>query len=378
MALSLSAAVRHLEDLAPLEFAEAWDNVGLLLEPAGASDSAVVRVLLTIDLTSSVLDEAERRGATLIVAYHPPLFKPLGRVRASHPGERVVARALSHGLSVYSPHTALDAAPGGVNDWLAEALGPGETTPLVPSYVKDPSAELKLVVFVPKEHADTLRAALSRAGAGVIGNYSECSFNLEGTGTFLGNEASNPTFGQAGALERAPEIRLEMVCPRRALPALSRALYAHHPYEEPAWDVYPLHDKPKPETGMGRAVRLAAPLPLTAAIERIKAHLGLGQVRVAAADRHRQGEALASLAVCAGSGGALFEKAPGFDLYLTGELRHHDVLALNARGSSVVLCDHTNTERGYLPRLKQRLDASSSGALEVLVSEADREPLVYA
>jgi putative NIF3 family GTP cyclohydrolase 1 type 2 len=129
---------------------------------------------------------------------------------------------------------------------------------------------------------------------------------------------------------------------------------------------------------MGRAVRLAAPLPLAGAIERIKAHLGLRQVRVAAAERHARGEAITNLAVCAGSGGALFEKAPGHDLYLTGELRHHDVLALNARGGSVVLCDHTNTERGYLPRLKRRLEAAAGGALEVFVSDADREPLVYA
>jgi dinuclear metal center YbgI/SA1388 family protein len=378
MALKLSAAVRLLENLAPLELAEAWDNVGLLLEPAGASERTIVRALLTIDLTSAVLDEAERIDANLVVAYHPPLFKPLARVRASHPGESVVARALSRGISVYSPHTALDAAPDGVNDWLAEACGPGETAPLVQAYAGERSAEIKLVVFVPKEHVDALRGALARAGAGVIGNYSECSFNLEGTGTFLGNEASTPSVGQAGELERAPEIRLEMVCPRRALPAISRALYATHPYEEPAWDVYPLSDKPRPGTGMGRSVRLTTPTPLSDAAERIKAHLGLRTVRVAAAERHRQGEKLATLAVCAGSGGALFEKAPGFDLYLTGELRHHDVLALNARGASVVLCDHTNTERGYLPRLRQRFETAAAGALEIYVSEADREPLVYA
>jgi dinuclear metal center YbgI/SA1388 family protein len=378
MALSLSSVVRLLEDLAPLRFAEPWDNVGLLLEPAGASELPITRALLTIDLTSAVLDEAERLSAALVVAYHPPLFKPLARVRMSQPGEHVVARALSRGISVYSPHTALDAAPRGVNDWLAEALGPGESAPLVQSYAAEPTAELKLVVFVPRENADALRHALADAGAGIIGNYSECSFHLEGTGTFLGNEASNPVVGKAGELERAPEVRLEMVCPRRALPAISRALYATHPYEEPAWDLYPLHDKPKAGTGIGRGVRLAEGQSLTDAVAKIKAHLGLSAVRLAASERHRRGEKIQTLAVCAGSGGAVFEKAPGFDLYLTGELRHHDVLAMNARGASVVLCDHTNTERGYLPRFKERLDAAAGGALEVVVSTADREPLVYA
>ncbi len=169
-----------------------------------------------------------------------------------------------------------------------------------------------------------------------------------------------------------------MVCPRRALPALLAR----------STQTIPTKSRPGISTrcttsrspGRAWAARFDSrrPLPLAGAIERIKTHLGLRQVRVAAADRHRQGEAIESLAVCAGSGGALFEKAPGFDLYLTGELRHHDVLALNARGSSVVLCDHTNTERGYLPRLKHRLDAASGGALEISVSDADREPLVYA
>lgn len=376
MALPFSAAVRCLETIAPLDLAETWDNVGLLLEPHGAGEREVHRALLTIDLTTRVLDEAERLDVTLIVAYHPPLFKPLRRLRASQPAESVIVRALSRGIGVYSPHTALDAAPEGLNDWLARACGPGEAAPLVQAYAPDPSAELKLVVFVPKEHADALRSALSGAGAGVIGNYSECSFNLEGIGTFFGNEASNPVVGQAGTLERAPEVRLEMVCPRKALPAVTRALYASHPYEEPAWDLYPLSDKPRLGAGMGRAVRLATPLELDAAVERVKEHLGLRFVRVAAAERHRAGEKISSLAVCAGSGGALFEKTPGFDLYLTGELRHHDVLAMNARGSSVILCDHTNTERGYLPILKERLEALTHGALDVFVSEVDRDPLV--
>lgn len=374
MALPLARVLELLETLAPLRFAESWDNVGLLLEPQARHE--IGRVLLTIDLTSAVLDEAGQRGAELVVAYHPPIFNGLKRVRASRSAEAIVAGALSRGIAVYSPHTALDAAPDGVNDWLAAAAGAGDVQPLLPSQPSQAGAEYKLVVFVPASHAPGLRDALAAAGAGVIGNYTHCSFNLTGTGTFLGGEGSDPAVGSAGKLEQVEELRVEMVCPAHALPAAARAIAAVHPYEEPAWDVHPLALKPELGVGMGRAVQLEAPTPIDELVRRVKLALGLSWVRLAAAERHHRGEPVRRVAVCAGSGGSLFERAPGYDLYLTGELRHHDVLALNAAGSSVILCDHTNTERGYLPRFAKRLGEASSYALEVLLSESDREPLV--
>ena len=373
MALPLTRALALLESLAPLAFAESWDNVGLLIEPQLKHE--VGRVLFTIDLTSAVLDEAGQRGAELVVAYHPPIFKGVKRIRASRNSESVVAGALARGIAVYSPHTALDAAPGGVNDWLAETVGQGEVSPLVP--LESPGgSEVKLVVFVPSENADALREALAAAGAGVIGAYTQCSFNLAGSGTFFGGEGTDPAVGSAGKFERVNEIRLEMVCPARALAAAARAIATVHPYEEPAWDVYPLAPKPALGVGMGRAVKLATAAPLDELVRRVKNELGLSWVRLAAAERHHRGEPVRRVGVCAGSGGAVFERAPGFDMVLTGELRHHDVLALNAAGTSVVLCDHTNTERGYLPRFARRLVEASGQALECLVSENDREPLV--
>jgi dinuclear metal center YbgI/SA1388 family protein len=364
-----------LETLAPLPFAESWDNVGLLIEPELDRQREIACVLLTIDLTRAVLDEAAQRGAELVVAYHPPIFKGMKRIRASKSSESVVAGALTRGIAVYSPHTALDAAPDGVNDWLAEAVGKGEVRPLLPAH-GTPGSELKVVVFVPAEHAARLREALSGAGAGVIGNYSQCSFNLAGSGTFFGGEGADPAVGSAGKLEEVEEIRIEMVCPARAVPAVAKAIAEAHPYEEPAWDIYPLAPKPALGFGMGRAVELEATATLDELVRRIKLALNLSWVRLAAAERHQGGQPLRSVALCAGAGGAVFERATGFDLILSGELRHHDVLALNAAGTSVVLCDHTNTERGYLPRFAQRLTKASEQALEVLVSEVDREALV--
>jgi putative NIF3 family GTP cyclohydrolase 1 type 2 len=166
-----------------------------------------------------------------------------------------------------------------------------------------------------------------------------------------------------------------MVCPKRALGAVARVLGDVHPYEEPAWDVYPLAPRPAPGFGMGRSVELAAPLTLTALVERLKAHLGRTSLRVAPSPAQRAGALVRRVAVCAGSGKSVFDRTPGFDVYVTGELGHHAVLAHLAAGASVVLAEHSSTERGYLRDYAARIAHESAGALEALVSEADREPL---
>jgi dinuclear metal center YbgI/SA1388 family protein len=380
MALALGEVTALLEKIAPLEHAEPWDNAGLLLEPAEdrkqpGMPPSIRRVLLLVDFTKPVLDEALARDVDLVCAYHPPLFEPLKRLRAAVPNERVVLEAARAGLAVYSPHTALDAAPGGVNDWLADALGPGARRPLVPAHRVESGAAYKLVAFVPAERADALRAALAEAGAGVIGDYTECSFELTGNGTFLGGSATNPAVGERGRLERVPETRLEMVCPRGALHRVASALLRVHPYEEPAWDIYPLADKPSLGFGAGRVVELDEPLGLGVLAERVKAHIKKRWVRVATADRHANEALIRSVAICAGAGGGLVANARDCDLYLTGELRHHDVLDLVSRGTSVVLCEHSSSERGYLRVLAERLQESAGTGLDVLISEADREPI---
>jgi dinuclear metal center YbgI/SA1388 family protein len=376
VSLPLSRAVELLSELSPPRYAEPWDNVGLLLgvAPEGTAPPVVTRVLFAIDLTKAVLEEALARRAELVVAYHPPIFSPLRKLDGSA-SSGTLLRAAAARIAVYSPHTALDAAPEGVNDWLAAGVGPGSTAPLVDATALDPGAELKLVTFVPPEHADALRVALARAGAGVIGEYSQCSSQAPATGTFLGSDAANPAVGAAGRLETVVETRLEMVCPKRALGAVARVMRDVHPYEEPAWDVYPLAPRPAPGFGMGRSVELSEPTTLAALVERLKAHLGRATLRVAASPAHRTGAPLRRAAVCAGSGKSVFERAPGFDVYVTGELGHHAVLAHLAAGASVVLAEHSSTERGYLPTYAARLAARSQGALETCIAEACREPL---
>jgi dinuclear metal center YbgI/SA1388 family protein len=380
MTLPLARVVTLLEAIAPLAYAEEWDNVGLLLEPgvdrrAPAEPVSVARALFTVDLTEAVLGEAIGENADLVVAYHPPLFRAIRRLGRRSVAERVLERAARAGIALYSPHTALDAAPGGVNDWLADGVGPGERKPLVDAAVLAPGAELKLVTFVPAEQAEALRTALGRAGAGVIGEYSECSSETRTTGTFFGGEAANPAVGERGRLERVQELRLEMVCPKGALGAIARVMRDVHPYEEPAWDVYPLAPRPAPGFGQGRSVTLDVPITLAALAERLKAHLGRSSLRVAATEAQRAGAEIRRVALCAGSGSSVFERAPGFDAYVTGELSHHAVLAHLGAGSSVLLCEHSSSERGYLAHYAALVAERARGALEVVVSRADREPI---
>ena len=374
MSASLESITAALHHIAPLELAEAWDNVGLLIAPS--EPRTVRRILLTIDLTRAVAEEAAERKAEMVIAYHPPIFKPLSRLA----GPSVPVRMVERRIAVYSPHTALDSTPGGVNDWLADGLGAGERRPIQPYHpdpADSPHAVVKLVVFVPTAEADRLRDAMADAGAGWIGNYSHCSYNLEGYGTFLGREGADPAVGERGRLERVEEVRLEMVCPPALVPDVIERVRATHPYEEPAFDVYPTELAVPAElsgAGQGRRLRLEKPATLNTLVRRIKKHLMLKRVRVATAAGHDNDRKLSTIALCAGAGGSVLAGQPA-DLYLTGEMRHHDILAANARGTSVVLTDHTNTERGYLPTLRSDLANHLDRGIKIDISENDADPL---
>jgi dinuclear metal center YbgI/SA1388 family protein len=368
--MKVGTLIEAMETIAPLAAAESWDNVGLLV---GSPSWSASRVLLTIDLTETVLDEAIEVGARAIVAYHPPIFEPLRALTDATGKQRIALRAAAAKIAVYSPHTALDAAPGGVNDWLAGAIGDGATEALAPHEAVPGSESRKLVTFCPADAVARVRDALAGAGAGHIGAYSKCSFELAGTGTFLAGRGTAPAVGKRGSLQRVDEIRLEMVCGDATLAAAVEALRTAHPYEEPPIEVYTLAPRPERGTGAGRRIVLARSCGLPAIVDSIKRRLRVPAVRVAtgrdAPSRYR------TAAVCAGAGGSLLDAAiaGGCELFLTGEMRHHDVLDAQARGCTIVLPGHTNTERGYLGTLRGRL-ARHLPKCTVTVSKRDRCP----
>jgi dinuclear metal center YbgI/SA1388 family protein len=359
-----------MDSIAPPHHAADWDNVGLLV---GSPQWKTGSLLLTIDLTAAVLREAVEYGAGMIIAYHPPIFEPLPRLTDADPKQQIVLTAARRGIAIYSPHTALDAAQGGINDWIAEGFGDGDIRALEPAPTLPVNEQRKLVTFCPADAVDRLRSALATVGAGRIGDYELCSFELAGTGTFLGGSTTSPAVGRRGALERVDEVRLEMVCPEASQALAVTTLREFHPYEEPPIEIYRLQPRPARQVGAGRRIVLDRRQSLSVIVERIKRRLGVSGVRVAVGGTTRR---YRTIGVCAGAGGALRATATTQDceLFLTGEMRHHDVLAAQADGCTVVLAGHTNTERGYLKVLKKRIQRSLAD-LEVTVSRKDSDPL---
>ena len=386
---SLDTLVRALGAIAPLALAEEWDRVGLLVAGDGRE---IRRVLLTIDVTPTVLAEARTTGADLIVGYHPLLFKPLERLDGATWQGRVAIDAVRAGIAIYSPHTALDAVAGGINDWLVEVVDPTAhdiraIAPPINVTSGNTHNTHKLVVFVPESALEEVRTALAEANAGRIGAYSHCSFTVRGEGTFFGAEGSNPAVGKPGHLERVREVRLEMAFHRRDLGRVVAALRGAHPYEEPAFDVISLAAIPSdlcdPRVGSGRVASLSTPRTAEEIAATVRPKLGGGVMQVSRPALGGSARQHTRFAVCAGSGASLLERAAaaGATLFLTGELSHHDVLRAHALGLEVVLAGHTNTERGYLPRLAAQMATQlgkleSPQGLECMIARADVDPLL--
>jgi dinuclear metal center YbgI/SA1388 family protein len=358
--MKLAEVVAALESIAPIQFAESWDNVGLLV---GDPSLDVSSALLTIDYTPEVAREATAKKCDLIVAYHPPIFEPIKRITSSS----LIFDAIRRGVAIYSPHTALDVAAGGTNDMLADAIGITDRRPLKLAEVKQ--TQFKLVTFVPADHVEEVSQALFSAGAGRIGNYSSCSFQIIGTGTFFGEAGTDPAVGKSGRLERVDEIRLETVVPINAVDRVIGALRASHPYEEPAFDLNQLAGSPT-GLGIGR-VGTMNPTPRQQLFDRIKKELGITHLLVSGPTT---GDATRA-AVCAGACGDLLDDAIAqkVDLYLTGEMRHHDALKAARAGVTVVCLLHSNSERAVLKRLAQNLTDRLAG-LAVQLSQQDRDP----
>lgn len=361
--MQLSEILCILESLAPTRYAEPWDNVGLLV---GDPQQAIRKAMLTIDYTAEVAQEAQAEDCDLVIAYHPPIFDALKRITAGS----LIFDALRRGLALYSPHTALDVADGGTNDMLADALGLAQRQPLRLSQTK--ASACRLAVFVPPDAVERVAEALFAAGAGRIGNYSRCSFRSPGTGTFFGEAGANPALGQAGQLERVQEIRLETLLPLDRVDAAVKAMRAAHPYEEPAFDLLQLAAPPEGK-GQGRIGTLPTPLDRAQIIARLKRELNLPHLLVAGPTT---GPA-SKLAACAGACGDLINDALNqkADLYLTGEVRHHDALKAAQRGMTVVCCLHSNSERAVLARVAHKLTQALPN-LPVLQSRLDRDPFL--
>ncbi len=362
----IAAAV---ERIAPLELAQDWDNVGLLV---GDAERNVKNVLLTIDVTAEVVAEARKLKTDLIVSYHPIIWDGLKKITVDGP-TGAVYDLIRESISVFSMHTALDTVAGGVNDALAEILGIADAKPLG-DYVDTPSAcTYKLVVFVPIDALSKVSNAVFAAGAGMMGNYSHCGFAADGTGTFLPLKGAKPAIGGKGAFEKVLEIRFETIVPGDKLDAAISAMKKAHPYEMPAFDVFQ-QCNPDCKPGLGRIGELAKPTQMPALIKKIKAVTGAKAIGIIGPQKRLVKKA----AVCAGTCGSIIDKviAAKADLYLTGELKHHQALAAQEAGLTCICLSHTVSERFILKKFAKQLKKQAN-SITIRVSKKDADPFTW-
>jgi len=312
--MKISQIIEILEEYAPPDLQESFDNTGLQV---GDSSQPVKGILLCLDVTEAVLDEATDLNCNLIISHHPLLFKPLKRLTGKSYIERCVIKACKKDLVIYSAHTNLDNAQGGINFRLAEKLGLQNVKILSP--IKE--GLLKLVTFVPESHAEAVRNALFDAGAGCIGNYDSCSFNVHGEGTFRAGELAHPFVGNLHELHTEPEIRIETILPTYKKSSVLRELLSVHPYEEPAYDFYPLAND-RNDVGSGVVGELPSPEGEQSFLQRLKTVFNLPSLK----HSPLRGKEIRKVALCGGSGPFLIPEAiaSGADIFITGEAKYND------------------------------------------------------
>lgn len=352
--------IQLFESWSPKSFALEGDPVGLQI---GQLNRPITNVLVTLDVTVDVIHEAIQQNCQMILAHHPPLYRPLKNLRTDTPAGKMIELCIKHDIAVYAAHTNLDVAPGGVNDLLAEALQLQDMKVLEETYAED---LMKLAVFVPESHASELREQLAMAGAGQIGQYDSCSFSSNGIGRFQPLAGANPTIGEINRLEEVEEEKVEVVFPSSDRSRMLKAMYAHHPYEEVAFDLITLDTKAN-QQGIGRIGVLKQPMSLDSFAELVKDRLGVPFVRVVG----EGGTQIRKVAVLGGDGNKYIQKAKraGADVLVTGDLYFHvaqDALALGLtivdpghhvesimkKGVSVKmnqLCDHHKYGCTFIP-----------------------------
>ena len=312
--MKIKEVISALERFAPLPLQDGYDNAGVQV---GLTEAEATGALLCLDVTESVVDEAVSLGYNLIVAHHPILFKGYKSLTGSDYVQRCIIKAIQHSIVIYAAHTNLDNARGGVNYQMAERIGLQNVRVLEPKE----NALLKLVTFVPVESADSVRNALFNSGCGCIGDYDSCSYNLQGEGTFKAHPGTHPYCGQINQLHIEKEVRIETILPAYQKSAVIRALLQAHPYEEPAYDLYPLQNSWM-QAGAGVLGTLPQPEDEETFLRRIKDIFKVGCVK----HSPLHGKKIQTVALCGGAGGFLASNAlrAGADVYITGEMKYHD------------------------------------------------------
>jgi dinuclear metal center YbgI/SA1388 family protein len=355
----------YLEELAPLQYAEGFDNVGLLV---GNYNTELTGVLVTLDTLENIVDEAITKKCNLIVSFHPIIFSGLKKINGNNYIERVILKAIKNDIAIYAIHTALDNSFKGVSAKMAEVLGLANTKVLIPKqgFIK------KLTTYVPKKDAEKVRTALFKVGAGAIGNYNNCSFNMDGVGTYKGNENTNPTLGKKGKLHKENETFISVIFETHLEKNLLSTLFKVHPYEEVAYDIVTT-DNTHQHIGMGMVGELINPMIEKQFLSFVKEKFNLHGIR------HSKllGKTIKKVAVLGGSGSFAIEaaKSSDTDIYISADFKYHEFYKAE---NQLVLADigHYESEQFTKDLLVDYLTKKFRN-FAIVLSEKNTNPINY-
>lgn len=363
--ITIGDITRYLETIAPPGLQESYDNSGLL---TGQTNWACTGALVTLDSTEAVIDEAIAEGCNLVIAHHPIIFSGLKKLNGKNYIERTIIKAVKNDVAIYAIHTNLDNVSLGVNKEIADRIG--LVKPQILSHKE--STLRKLVVFAPQANADAVRNAMFGAGAGHIGQYSHCSFNIAGKGTYKGEEGSNPHMGQVGKLHTEEEVRIESIMPAYLEEKVVSAMLAAHPYEEVAYDIY-LPDNKSKNIGSGMVGELVSPLCELDFLNQLKQTFNCGVIKYTAL----LNKPVQKVAVCGGSGRFLLNDAirAGADVFVTSDFKYHDYFDVDNR---IVVADigHYESEQ-FTKQLLHTLLIKKFTTFAVRVSKTGTNPVNY-
>ena len=363
--LTVQDITRWLESLAPLALQENYDNAGLL---TGHAAQSVSKVLISLDATEAVIDEAIAKNCQLVIAHHPIVFGGLKKLNGKNYVERTVIKAIKNDIAIYAIHTNLDNVHTGVNRKIGQQLGLQNMRILAPlkGHLK------KLTVFVPTEHVQAVQEALFGAGCGHIGNYSECSFQSAGTGTFLANDGAKPFVGELNKRHHEPELKLETVFPGHLQYAVLQALRTAHPYEEIAYDIYSL-DNENPQTGAGMIGTLPSAMAPQEFLKHLKTSMNVNTIRFT----QTAATEIRTVAVCGGAGSFLIKQAisSGADAFVTADVKYHEFFDAENR---LMIADigHYESEI-FTKELLKDVILEKFPTFAVLLSETITNPINY-
>ncbi|MCK5767345.1 MAG: Nif3-like dinuclear metal center hexameric protein [Candidatus Atribacteria bacterium] len=334
--------LNNLDKIAPFFLQEEYDNSGIQFDDLEAS---VKKILLCLDVTQEILNEAMKNKVNLIIAHHPLLFSPLKKItKQKNP---LLYQVITSQINIMAMHTNYDLAEGGLNDYIANLLRIKKIAPLQRSGEK----VFKFAVYIPVKHVDEVSQALFNAGAGKIGNYTETSFNISGQGTFRPMEGTNPFIGKIGEKETVSEIKIETVIPERNLESVIQAMKNAHPYEEPAYDIYEILNKPS--YGIGLRGKIKKKLPLKEFSLWLKEKLQAKYIRLIKSNDRK----IQKVALCTGGGSSLIENVSNLDidLYITGDITHHHALRAKELKLNILEIEHFDTEKFFVEAIYDQL-----------------------